>query len=194
MSRVKVFIAGPLSGDSPVVVGNVHDATEVAAKLIKRGYTVICPHLSSFLWYHESDDPEIMPRDEVCDISHAAWIEHNKPLIEACDVVLRLPGKSPGSDLECAHAEEHGIPVVHDIDDLPDPKGVDGDEVFTTQVGGDHYRSMAVQPIDFILSNGINFAEGNVVKYVSRWREKGGVEDLRKARHYLDLLIAHEGE
>lgn len=59
------------------------------------------------------------------------------------------------------------------------------------QEGGSHYRDCAIQPIDYILGNGLGFAEGNVVKYVTRWKTKGGVEDLRKARHYLDLLIEH---
>lgn len=57
------------------------------------------------------------------------------------------------------------------------------------QVGGDHYRQRAVQPWDYIAANGIGFFEGNVIKYVSRWQDKGGVEDLHKARHYLDKLI-----
>ena len=58
------------------------------------------------------------------------------------------------------------------------------------QEGGDHYRSLPLQPIEFILKNELGFCEGNVVKYVSRWQSKGGIEDLRKARHYIDLLIA----
>ncbi len=49
---------------------------------------------------------------------------------------------------------------------------------------------MAIQPIEYILKNGIHFTEGAIIKYVSRWRKKGGVEDLKKARHMLDLLIA----
>tara|TARA_B100001750_G_C15370467_1_gene527031 strand:+ start:75 stop:299 length:225 start_codon:yes stop_codon:yes gene_type:complete len=57
------------------------------------------------------------------------------------------------------------------------------------QVGGNHYRDMKIQPIEYITKNGLNYAEGNVVKYVSRWRKKGGIEDLRKAKHYIDLLI-----
>jgi len=57
------------------------------------------------------------------------------------------------------------------------------------QVGGNHYREMKIQPIEYITKNGLNYAEGNVVKYVSRWRKKGGIEDLRKAKHYIDLLI-----
>lgn len=61
-----------------------------------------------------------------------------------------------------------------------------------TQCGGTHYRDMAIQPIEFIHANGIPFAEGNVIKYVSRWRSKNGIADLEKARHFLDLLIELE--
>ena len=61
-----------------------------------------------------------------------------------------------------------------------------------TQVGGSHYSKMSMQPIEYIHRNNIGFAEGSVIKYVSRWRSKGGVDDLRKARHFLDLLIEME--
>lgn len=57
------------------------------------------------------------------------------------------------------------------------------------QVAGDHYKGKSIQPWDYIASNGLGYFEGNVVKYVSRWRDKGGVADLEKARHYLDKLI-----
>lgn len=57
------------------------------------------------------------------------------------------------------------------------------------QVGGDHYKTMPIQPVEYIHKNNIPFIEGNVIKYVSRWRNKAGVEDLKKARHFLDLLI-----
>jgi len=57
------------------------------------------------------------------------------------------------------------------------------------QVGGDHYKENAIQPIQYILSNNLDFCEGNIVKYATRWREKGGVEDLRKIKHYCDFLI-----
>ena len=60
------------------------------------------------------------------------------------------------------------------------------------QVGGDHYTEMAIQPIEYIQRNKIPFIEGNIIKYVSRWREKGGREDLLKARHYIDLLVEFE--
>ncbi len=58
-----------------------------------------------------------------------------------------------------------------------------------TQQGGDHYKSKAIQPWDFIASNNLGFLEGNIVKYVTRWKDKGGVDDLRKAQHYLQKLI-----
>lgn len=66
------------------------------------------------------------------------------------------------------------------------------DDPFDTQVAGDHYRDMPIQPVEFIHRNGIGFCEGNVIKYVSRWRAKGGIEDLRKAQHFIDLLIELE--
>ena len=58
-----------------------------------------------------------------------------------------------------------------------------------TQVGGEHYKSLAIQPIEYIHANNIGYAEGCVIKYVTRWRSKNGIEDLRKARHFIDLLI-----
>lgn len=61
-----------------------------------------------------------------------------------------------------------------------------------TQVGGQHYKSKAIQPWDYIVSNNLGYLEGNVVKYVSRHREKNGVEDLKKAMHYLQKLIETE--
>jgi len=58
------------------------------------------------------------------------------------------------------------------------------------QVGGNHYDRMKIQPITFIVDNDIPFIEGNIIKYVCRWRDKGGIEDLKKAKHYLDILIS----
>jgi hypothetical protein len=57
------------------------------------------------------------------------------------------------------------------------------------QVGGAHYAVKAIQPWDYIIANNLGYLEGNVVKYVSRWKDKGGIEDLKKAQHYLQKLI-----
>lgn len=63
---------------------------------------------------------------------------------------------------------------------------------FDTQVGGSHYKDMAIQPTEYIVKNGLNFVEGNIIKYVTRYRIKGGLEDLKKAQHYLSILIELE--
>lgn len=60
------------------------------------------------------------------------------------------------------------------------------------QHGGDHYKNMPIQPVEFIHKNGVPFIEGCVIKYVVRWRNKNGIEDLKKAKHFLELLIAME--
>lgn len=60
---------------------------------------------------------------------------------------------------------------------------------FSLQVGGSHYKSMKIQPVEFILANGLGFCEGNIIKYTCRYKQKGGVQDLRKVIHYAELLI-----
>ena len=60
------------------------------------------------------------------------------------------------------------------------------------QVAGSHYKKHRIQPVEFIHANGIPFIEGNCIKYLVRWREKGGVKDLEKVKHYIDLLIELE--
>jgi hypothetical protein len=62
----------------------------------------------------------------------------------------------------------------------------------SVQEGGDHYKKMPIQPVEYIHANGLGFIEGAVIKYVSRWKSKNGVADLKKARHFLDLLIELE--
>ena len=60
------------------------------------------------------------------------------------------------------------------------------------QVAGDHYKNMAIQPVQYIHRNGLGFCEGSIIKYVSRWRKKNGIADLEKAKHYIELLIELE--
>ena len=57
------------------------------------------------------------------------------------------------------------------------------------QVGGNHYASMAIQPVEFIVANNLTFLEGNVVKYISRHHAKNGADDVRKAIHYCELIL-----
>lgn len=58
------------------------------------------------------------------------------------------------------------------------------------QIGGDHYNNKKIQPIDYILENNLPYCEGNVVKYVTRHKEKNGAEDIKKAIHYLRFILA----
>lgn len=66
------------------------------------------------------------------------------------------------------------------------------DDPMNTQVGGDHYRQGGIQPVEFIHSNNLGFCEGSIIKYVVRYKNKNGIEDLRKAKHYIELLIEME--
>lgn len=61
-----------------------------------------------------------------------------------------------------------------------------------TQVGGSHYKDLPIQPVEFIERNNLGFCAGNVIKYVCRYKNKNGIEDLKKAKHYLELLIEIE--
>lgn len=107
-----------------------------------------------------------------------------------------------GSDKLSSHSEKI---LVGDIDNLgqfrigvltlpPDTFVVLDEVPLETQVGGDHYKYMQIQPIEFIHKNNLSFIQGNIIKYTCRYKAKNGKEDLLKARHYLDLLIKLEYE
>lgn len=70
----------------------------------------------------------------------------------------------------------------------PEPKALD------TQVGGGHYKDMAIQPMEYSMKNGLDACQHTAIKYISRFRDKGGIEDLRKAKHVIDMLIQFEEE
>jgi hypothetical protein len=60
------------------------------------------------------------------------------------------------------------------------------------QVAGNHYKDLPIQPVQYIYANALGYFEGNVIKYISRWRKKNGLADLEKAKHYIELLIELE--
>ena len=60
------------------------------------------------------------------------------------------------------------------------------------QIGGDHYQSKSIQPIDYIRANNLDYFEGNAIKYITRHRDKNGSEDIRKAIHYLKMILNDE--
>ena len=59
------------------------------------------------------------------------------------------------------------------------------------QVGGDHYKDCEIMPIEYIIKNKLDFLEGNVVKYVTRHKTKGGREDIEKVIHYAELILEY---
>lgn len=61
------------------------------------------------------------------------------------------------------------------------------------QIGGKHYKKCAIQPWDYVLANDLDYFQGSIIKYDTRWRDKGGVEDLRKASHFLEKYIEVKG-
>ena len=63
---------------------------------------------------------------------------------------------------------------------------------YDTQVGGNHYKDMKIQPAEFINKNEMKFAEGNAIKYICRHVNKGGLQDLEKAKHYIDMIIERD--
>ena len=66
------------------------------------------------------------------------------------------------------------------------------DSALSRQVNGSHYVHSPIQPIEYIHANGLGFIEGNIIKYITRWRDKNGIQDLEKIKHYIDLLIELE--
>lgn len=61
-----------------------------------------------------------------------------------------------------------------------------------TQVDGDHYKKLAIQPMEYSMNNKLDACQHTIIKYVTRFRDKGGIKDLEKARHVLDMLIEFE--
>lgn len=99
----RVYIAGPYSNGD--VTLNVRLAISVAHTLLDMGYVPYCPHLSHWMDLQHHRDYE-------------DWMAYHLHWLPLCDVVLRLPGESPGADSEVARATELGIPVVYGIEEL----------------------------------------------------------------------------
>ena len=69
-----------------------------------------------------------------------------------------------------------------------------GRKAIDNQVGGNHYKKFTIQPAEFCHKNKIPYLEATAIKYLCRWKDKGGIQDLEKAKHFIDLLIEFEKE
>ena len=72
---------------------------------------------------------------------------------------------------------------------ISEAEGIQLTNALETQVGGNHYTDMVVQPVEFILANQLGFLEGNIIKYICRHQVKHGAEDIKKAIHYCEILL-----
>ena len=95
-----VYIAGPLSGN---LLANAGKAMDIGEELRRLGFAVYVPHMMIF-WPHP--------------VEYEAWIAHDLAWLSRCDLLLRLPGESPGATREEAFAVQHGIPVFHSMPEL----------------------------------------------------------------------------
>lgn len=66
---------------------------------------------------------------------------------------------------------------------------VHGIKASDKQVGGSHYKQFKIQPAEFCYKNNIPYLEATAIKYLCRWKDKNGIQDLEKAKHFIDLLI-----
>lgn len=69
---------------------------------------------------------------------------------------------------------------------------MEASNAFGKQIAGSHYSKLKIQPMEYCLGNGLNYAQSNVVKYITRYKDKNGIEDLKKAIHCIELLIDWE--
>lgn len=99
-------------------------------------------------------------------------------------------------DYEVLKVEDGHVTCINDFNEINDlrigdvvPSFYKENKAINEQIGGTHYRDKAIQPIEYILANDLGFCEGNIIKYVSRYKDKNGIEDLKKAKHYLEFLI-----
>lgn len=97
-----VYVAGPMT-TSGEPGPNLHAACDAAAELLLRGFTPLVPHLS---WIAHAIRP---------DVPAELWMGAGLVLVERSSAVLRLPGRSVGSDIECERAQELGIPVYESV-------------------------------------------------------------------------------
>lgn len=93
---------------------------------------------------------------------------------------ITLEGVSGQYHCGCFKLSDRATTAVKDI------------RALSVQHGGTHYKKLAIQPVEYIMANGIPYMEGNAIKYLTRWRDKGGVQDLNKAKHYIEMLIENE--
>ena len=89
----------------------------------------------------------------------------------------------------CKHLIDAYDQAQQDIVDLNETETLIKECPLLKQIGGNHYKDLPIQVVEYCHKNHIGYKEGCVIKYVTRWRQKGGIEDLEKAKVYLNWAI-----
>lgn len=143
---------------------------------------------------HENEPEEAPPgtmvliSDGGLPVCNFCWKEYDPYDVHTCPGNQIIPRK-------LRRVVEEEAPTVVDEEGIvhpayPELKGIAS--ALSTQLGGDHYRKHAIQPVEYIVANGISFLAGNIVKYATRYKDKGGADDIRKIKHYCDLILEFE--
>lgn len=152
-------------GDCPI------DGNTVVQVLFRDGRVGQGSFTSSYSWSHIGAISDIVAYRE---------------LMGRVDQDAPFPFDDPAAIDAVADAEKVKLNAQHKAT-------LEKESALKAQEGGSHYKDLAIQPVEFIHANNIGYMEGNVIKYLVRWRNKNGIQDLKKARHYIDLLIEMEG-
>lgn len=106
----------------------------------------------------------------------------NKTIVHREEFMKRWNERNQAVDSECWNNPDDGISVSF----------ADAASPLKTQIGGDHYTKLAIQPMQYSMKNGLDPLQHTIIKYVTRFRDKAGIEDLEKAKHCIDMLIEFE--
>ncbi len=102
---IRVYVAGPYGSDDNQIPVNVRAAIDAAEHLLRLGFNPFVPHL-----YHHWN--AVHPHD------YETWMSLDLEWLQTCNAVLRIPGDSPGADIETKWAETLDIPVFHSMEDI----------------------------------------------------------------------------
>lgn len=83
-------------------------------------------------------------------------------------------------------------PIMAGVPGFEPTPHVVGQSALDTQIGGDHYKKLKIQPMEYSMGNKLDACQHTAIKYITRFRDKGGVADLEKAKHVIDMLIEFE--
>lgn len=124
------------------------------------------------------------PNMAVCNFCEK---EYDQTFVHTCAGNQIYPAKKRGNMVPEVHGPnmaEIGHMILEDAAKFP--------TALNGQVGGDHYRKLPIQPVEYIIANKMGFLPGNIVKYATRYKEKGGAEDIRKIKQCCDFILEFE--